>query len=224
MTCTAQWGAWGAVSAALFVAGVFVGLEYRPKPEPPTRRADGGQAPSPEVLAELAGLRTSERKLRRELAMARQRADKKPPTALAPGPRTESEEEEIGRCALSLAPSCALSPSDALLEHRARCGVVVYDLPEAFDEPEPDLAEWVDSVGLEPIEQEILKASNRIFHEVVRDGFSKAYLELGGVQPGEGGVQPGGAGGSPTRKACFCRGGSPTRKACFCNGPRARSM
>jgi len=180
MTRPARWGVWGAASAALFVAGVFIGLESSPAPEQPARCTEGGQPPSPEALTELAGLRTSVLNLRRELATARRRADEKPPNARGPGPRTPSEHEEISRCALNPAPSCSLSPSDALLEHRAACGVVVYDLPEAFEEPEPDLAEWVDSVGLEPVEQEILKASNRIFHELVRDGFSKAYLELGG--------------------------------------------
>ncbi len=179
MTLAARWVVWVAGSAAIGIACLFIGLESRPKPDVPARCADDTGSPSPEILRELAALKASVLNLRRELARAQARAGKGPPTAPASERRTESE--EILRCALNPAHSCSSSPSDALLEHRARCGVVVYDLPEAFDDAKPDLSEWVDSVGLEPVEQEILGALNPIFHDFVREGFLDAYLELGGA-------------------------------------------
>lgn len=100
------------------------------------------------------------------------------PVAAAPaGP-----DAEIERCGFSInRPGCSnVAPSQAVLDWRADCGIVVFDEPEAFTTATPDYTKLVDLTGLDEHERGLLEQTTREFHDRMRERFVAQYLALGG--------------------------------------------
>lgn len=97
-----------------------------------------------------------------------------------------SEEErvarEIERCGNSLGvDGCStIAPSQAVLDFRADCGIVVYDEPLALTNPAPDFTELASLASLDPSEVEALQDVATEFHEDMRSRFEAIYTALGG--------------------------------------------
>lgn len=95
---------------------------------------------------------------------------------------TDDRRAEIERCGYSInRDGCSnVAPSQAVLDWRADCGIVVFDEPEAFTTARPDFTELAELTGLDAAEREKLEASARAFHDEMRERFVAQYLALGG--------------------------------------------
>jgi hypothetical protein len=149
-----------------------------------------GRAPTKAARSDTAALEAEVAQLREQLHAERRRqalsgATPASSPALAlddeDAPRTPAE--VIHRCAMTIngGPSCPmLHPSQDVLEHRADCGVVVYDRPQALESGNVDVSELAELAGLDVRERDRLVEANRSFHEHMRAEFERIHAELGG--------------------------------------------
>ncbi|HET6582757.1 MAG TPA: FecR domain-containing protein [Nannocystaceae bacterium] len=152
-------------------------------------RARAGEPPRVGERETVAALKAELAALRREVDGERQAPPSSPRLrdAAAEASAGDDERDEaveaVHKCAFTMngGPDCPnLQPSQAVLEHRADCGIVIYDRPSALESADVDFTELADLAELDDGELAKLESATKEFHAHVREQFEAIYRELGG--------------------------------------------
>lgn len=125
---------------------------------------------------EVAALRAEVARLKHLLAAARDEVS-------SPAVQGESSAHDaIARCALDFNDDRCPSPAtQEVLDYRASCGIVVSLQPPSFTESgRGSLSELSEEIGLDPAEADLISEITDAVQKTIRQGFTRAYTDLGG--------------------------------------------